>query len=279
MIYRFGRFAVQLIGEADLLPAFPTSWQASEGSVEDSPPDAVLHIHETPELCQTAMSDGWTVEDSDGEERWIYSDGRDALFAVQFGASQREVTVLASRTNPYGFRVGMQFGLMLALREKCIGLHGVTILCGDEIVILSAPSGTGKTTLAHLLETYRDALVINGDFALLSVTEEGVIFEPTPFCGSSGRCLNHRFRVDRVVFLEQSLTNVWRSLPGREAMVRFLNNVFVPSWNGDMQQLVQTNIMKAISALKVNAFSFAPEREAAEMCFRHLSPNEEDSST
>lgn len=165
---------------------------------------------------------------------------------------------------------GLQFGLLLALNQQYIGLHGVTLLCGYEIIILSAPSGTGKTTLAGLLEAYRDAIVINGDFALLKPTPEGVIFEPTPFCGSSGRCLNRRLKVDRIVFLEQAAANVFQELSGREAMTRFMSNAFIPTWDRDMQQSAQENILKCVSALKVNAFGFTPTEEAAATLFDQL---------
>lgn len=178
--------------------------------------------------------------------------------------------MIVNGTTPNSIRMGTQFGLLLALNEKCIGLHGVTLLCGNEIVILSAPSGTGKTTLAHLLETYCDALMINGDFALLVPTDDGLMFEPTPFCGSSGRAFDHRVRVNRVVFLKQGKTNIWDSLTGREAMKQFMNNSFIPNWNVEMLHAVQGNVMKCISSIELNTFSFAPNREAAKAFFDHI---------
>ena len=193
------------------------------------------------------------------------------MFGLRF-AEQNVVTVFIKKALDCYVRLGIQHALMISLLRECVGLHGVTLLCGNEIIILSAPSGTGKTTLGKLLEKYSDAIIINGDFALLTPTDDGVIFEPTPFCGSSGRCLNHRVRVNRVVFLEQGKTNEWRKLEEREAIIRFMSNAFVPTWDGGMQQAVQENILKCISMLKVNLFSFAPTQEAAEMFLNQLSP-------
>ena len=265
MLLQFGQLVVHLIDETKRLPAFPSRWTEAK-LIESESADAVLRIKAASIASDAPAKEGWTEANLCGKRSWVYYDGNGALFAVQFGALQNDVNVLVNSTGLNNIRMGVQFGLLLALHEKCIGLHGVTLLYGNEIVILSAPSGTGKTTLAHLLETYCDALMINGDFALLTPTDNGLMFEPTPFCGSSGRALNHRVRVNRVVFLKQSKTNVWADLTGREAVKQFMNNSFVPDWNADFLQVVQENIMKCIASIEVSMFSFAPDKEAT-MCF------------
>ncbi len=167
-------------------------------------------------------------------------------------------------------RIGIHYGLMMALHQECVGLHGVTLLCGNEIIILSAPSGTGKTTLGKLLEQYCDAVVINGDFALLHPTEDGVIFEPTPLCGTSKRCLDFRLVINRVVFLSQAKENTWYELSGREALSSFMSNAFIPTGDHGIQRVVQENIMKCLCGIKANAYAFAPTKEAAETFYKHI---------
>ena len=269
MNLQFGQFAVQLIDETKRFPVFPSHWDKAN-LTDSETADVVLRIREVSFASIPSMNEGWTEANICGKRSWVYSYGNNALFALQFGTTRNDVCVLVNRATPNNIRLGVQFGLLLALNKNCIGLHGVTVLCGNEIVILSAPSGTGKTTLAHLLETYCEAIMINGDFAMLHPTEDGVIFEPTPFCGSSGRALNHRLRVNRVVFLKQNQTNVWSDLTGREAMKQFMNNSFVPDWKVDAPQAVQGNIMRCISSLEINTFSFAPNRDAAKVFFDHI---------
>lgn len=269
MILQFGQFAVQLIDETKCFPVFPSRWEEVK-LIDDGTADAVLRIKAASITDTAATAEGWTEDNLCGKRSLVYCDGNGALFGLQFGASRNTIDVIVNGTTPNSIRMGTQFGLLLALNEKCIGLHGVTLLCGNEIVILSAPSGTGKTTLAHLLETYCDALMINGDFALLVPTDDGLMFEPTPFCGSSGRAFDHRVRVNRVVFLKQGKTNIWDSLTGREAMKQFMNNSFIPNWNVEMLHAVQGNVMKCISSIELNTFSFAPNREAAKAFFDHI---------
>jgi len=177
--------------------------------------------------------------------------------------------VLVAEASDAAIRLGAQYGLMLALRDRCVGLHGATVRCGCETVILSAPSGTGKSTLAGLLEAYCGAQTLNGDFALLSADGDGAAFEPTPFCGTSGICTDRRARIDRVVFLAQAPTDQWRELNGREALVRFMSNVFVPDWDAAAALCIQSTVMSALKHISVSAFAFAPTAEAARMLHDH----------
>lgn len=274
-----GRFGIQIDGSNDLIDSFFNQMSLYRQLIYPCEELVLLHLVLGLEKSKADLSQDWCYQEvGNGKHRAIYCGENNPLFALQYMKPKLEIVVKVGQVDARNISLGIQYGMMLALYQKCIGLHGVTILCGNEIVILSAPSGTGKTTLAQLLETYDDAIIINGDFALLSLSDEGVFFEPTPFCGSSGRCINHRLRVNRVVFLEQSKSNRWQEQTTRESLVYFMNNVFVPTWDRELQQIVQENIMRCISFLKVNTFSFAPTRDAAEMFSNHLNHDEGKSS-
>lgn len=269
MLISIGRFAVTVEGNAVSELSLHGSWQRYI-SVEQPPEGtAAIRLEEDAFLRGERFCDGWKAIDGPEGKQAVYTNKGKAVFSLQYSASEEQTTVTVNGSESRFLRLGLQYGVMTALHRECVGLHGVTLLCGNEVVVLSAPSGTGKTTLARLLEKYCEAIVINGDFALLSPTEDGVIFEPTPFCGSSGRSLNHRLRVDRVIFLSQAKSNIWSGLDGREAVKQFMSNCFMPTWDKDMQKAVQTNIVNCISSIKVNEFAFAPTREAAAL-FRQV---------
>lgn len=268
-----GRYTCQINGSNKLIGLISGMWE--KYMQEHMPTANTISINLEEEFqCETAEFDGWIMRERQGFPIAVYCKNQKALFGLQI-TKPHAVTVCVRRALDNYLRIGIQYGLMLALCQECVGLHGVTILCGNEMIILSASSATGKTTLAKLLEKYCDVIIINGDFSLLSPTEDGVFFEPTPFCGSSGRALNHRFQVNRVVFLGQAKENHWCTLDSRNALTRFLSNAFVPEWDSIYQQAVRSNIVKCIGAMKINAFDFAPTQEAAEEFLKII---EEDST-
>ncbi len=270
-----GQYNCQINGNKRLISLIPERWMNYSQEPASSSQIITIYLDEEELKCEGAECDGcWMVHERKGIPIAIYCNHGEAMFGLQW-TEPYAVTVCVRKALESYIRIGIHYAMMLLLYRLCVGIHGVTLMCGGEIIILSAPSGTGKTTLAKLLEKYCDAVVINGDFALLSPTEDSVIFEPTPFCGTSGRSLNHRFRVDRIVFLRQAKDSEWHELRGLEAIKLFLSNAFIPTWDSHMQQSVQENILKCISALKVSAFAFAPTQSAAEMFLKQV---EKDSS-
>lgn len=264
-----GRYECCITGNGDLLKCIPSRWLTEENEQITRSDTISIHLEKSTDACNRTFPEGWSTVDIYDIPEIMYVRSGKVIFSLQY-AAENEVTVRIPKALDSYIRIGIHYAIMLATHRTCVGLHGVTLLCRQEIIILSASSGTGKTTLAKLLEKYCDAIIINGDFALLSQTEDGIRYEPTPFCGTSGRSLKHRFRVNRVVFLGQAQENRWRELNGREAMRRFMSNVFIPEWDTEMTQAVQENILKCISSVKVNAYDFAPTQEAAEMFFEQV---------
>lgn len=268
----FGRYLFSINGDVKACSSILDKWIVPEEETDSLKIDSELHLEIDSSLAGLHLDDGWNEIKYDTGSAAVYSREGKALFSLRYSLDDNKVYISFAKEDYTAVKIGLQYGMMLALTSHCVGLHGVTVLCENEIIILSAPSGTGKTTLSKLLEKYADAIVINGDFALLSPTEEGLIYEPTPFCGSSGRSLNQRIKVNRIVFLEQSKENIWYNLSVRDAVLRLMNNSFVPEWDRILTQRIQENIYNCINTIPINAFAFAPEKKAADVFVQNLNP-------
>lgn len=263
-------FSIRIKGEGELLRHVPAQWQ-EDLLRPGARKEYTLLLEENSDLDAYRFPSVWSRHVLNGVPAAVYAPKGRADFALQYGAADGVVAVSVRKALDSYVRSGILYGVLTALHRTCVGLHGVTMTCGGRGVILSAPSGTGKTTLAKLLETHCGGRVINGDFALLALADDCVWFEPTPFCGTSGICLKERIRVDHVVFLSQAVNNRWQTLTVRQAMMKLFSNAFVPTFDGQLMQDVQGNILQMLPRLSVSSFAFAPTEEAARVFLNHLS--------
>ena len=211
-------------------------------------------------------TNGWVYKNEDDYYRCTYFDNSKCRFEIRVSRNTRIIDVIFPDAIAAWFSVAIHYATMIALVQWCIGVHGVTVICEGQVIVLSAASGTGKTTLAKLLNKYCKAAVVNGDFALLSANPKAtVVFEPTPFCGSSKTCVNYRLPVHRIVFLEQAVENKWEQIEAREALKLLLSNSYVPDWDESGKQSVIGLASEVVNSVRISRFSFAPNEEATRM--------------
>lgn len=258
-------FSVRFDAEKYIQGVLPNEWNEYMGNAVNPHQEVSIHIKEDTTLGDLKCSDGWGVYLWNGREQFVFAQKGIASFSLTYDHSADVVEVGVKNALTISGRTGALYGVLMALHHSCVGLHGVTVECGHKIVILSAPSGTGKSTLANLLVKHCGARIVNGDFAMLSLSDEGVIFEPTPFCGTSQISLNERVKVDHIVFLSQSKDNEWRDLNGRQSLTHMLNNCFVPAFDDHLGHAVQNNVVRMLSLVRTSAYAFAPTKEAAQL--------------
>lgn len=251
----------------------PNDWENYLSKMVSPHEEVVLRIKEDADLGNLICSIGWSKRFWWGKEQAVFAPKGKALFSLAYDLSKNEVEICVRKAMESIVKNSALYGMLIALYNTCIGLHGATLQCGNKTVILSAPSGTGKTTLSNLLVAHCGARVINGDFAMLSLSQDGLMFEPTPFCGTSRICLNERVKVDHIVFLSQSLTNTWHDLDGRKSIVNMLSNAFVPIFDRKMHQIVLDRISNMVSMIRTSEYAFAPNKEAAALFLNMITQN------
>ncbi len=108
-------------------------------------------------------------------------------------------------------------------------LHASVIEKGGEAFAFSAPSGTGKTTHAHLwLDVFPDARIINGDKPFLRFLGDTPTVYGTPWCGKEGDNVNVSAPLKALCFIERSPTNSISPLGSSEALSRLFHQLLLP---------------------------------------------------
>lgn len=236
-----------------------------------------------PENARPGIFD--VVYSDNGVSRYISFcyDENGLLFAIR-----HEEGILFSaflvQDNPYIIQKVQQYALLYGAASAGIfGMHAVTMEytpadtpAGDNpadnavpagasrVIMLSAPSGTGKTTHSELWKREFDAHIINGDYAFLEPTDDnGLIFHGTEFSGSSPYHDMGDWHVDDIVFVSQSPVNKVRRLTGREAYIHMLENAFVPRWDKEKTEKVLDLIEKTLGQVKVWLLECNMDPEAA----------------
>lgn len=106
------------------------------------------------------------------------------------------------------------------LRRGCSIFHAAAFLWRDRAWLLTAPSGTGKTT--QFMNWRRvlpaEITMISGDMPVLALAEDGVTVHPSPWNGKEDIGSFLSAPLGGTVLLEQGAENRMEPLPTREAI-------------------------------------------------------------
>lgn len=123
------------------------------------------------------------------------------------------------------------------IRKGDMVLHSSYILDQEQAVLFTAPSGTGKSTQAHLWHDVRGSQIINGDRALLQKGEHGWIAGGWPMSGSSGISTPRLAPIRAVIILSQSSQNLGYRLSPEEGFEALKKEIVLRPWStGDIAQ-------------------------------------------
>jgi len=119
----------------------------------------------------------------------------------------------------------------IAFFQHCFVLHSSSILVDGEMIVFSAPSGTGKSTQADLWNEFRGAKIINGDRNLLFYREGRFYVQGWILSGSSEHRHNICAPLKAVVSLEKSPDNRVSQLKGMHALRQLHREIISNFWD------------------------------------------------
>ena len=132
-------------------------------------------------------------------------------------------------------------------------------------IILSALSGTGKTTHAHLWRDGYHALILNGDRPLCGKKDGIWTGYGTPWCGSSGEYMNRDVPIYAFVIIQQSRKNELIRLRSVEAFKGMYENLQLPFTNKTLISAGLDLFDEMLSVIPVYLLKCRPEMEAAKL--------------
>ena len=129
--------------------------------------------------------------------------------------------------------------------------HGVAFVYGRGAYILSAPSGTGKSTQYRNLKTMygSNIRIINGDKPALGWSTDGqIIVYPSPWNGKERWSGTDKAPLHGLILLEQGQTNVIKAMDMKEAVLPVMEEFI---YTARSRQSVHTVCRMADSMLRM----------------------------
>ena len=263
----------QICIEADLFPGSNPMWEQFEAEKKEADISVFCSITEAmpvlPEKLKGKAGDISVYEDGDT----VY---RNFPMVSRPGAITRYKTADTSVSNTFftqdSFPVMMDNRYMwssiaisqLMLPHNVFFIHASFIVHKDRAVLFSAPCGTGKSTQAELWRKFRNAEIINGDKAGVSVKDDSAYAYGVPFCGTSGICKAGEFPLGAIVLLSQSPMNETRQLHGIEAITGVLSNVYLDLLATDENRMILDLLISLTKTVPVYSFGCTPDESAVE---------------
>ena len=116
------------------------------------------------------------------------------------------------------------------LRYNCCIMHAVSFIFQGKAWLLSAPSGTGKTTqYVNWQNTFPgEIIMISGDMPVLELIQnENIIVHPSPWNGKERIYSDKAAPLGGIILLEQDITNTLSDLTPDKALMPVWNQFMV----------------------------------------------------
>lgn len=125
------------------------------------------------------------------------------------------------------------------LKKDIFLMHGAVLAVNDAACMITATSGTGKTTLMRqIFKLAPEAFVVNGDKPLLRVAkDEGLVYAcGTPWCGKEHLQTNCEVPLRMICILERGDENRMEEISFSEGLPRLLAQTYRPNETGPLMQ-------------------------------------------
>ena len=212
---------------------------------------------------------------ADGSTLWCYVQRKNQKIIVAYHviSERRKIILLQDSSNTSGELAFEYLGQIVPsffLKFGIIMFHGVLMEFEGHGIIISAPSGTGKTTHARLWRDNRHALIINGDRAVCRKLNGIWTGFGLPWSGTSGEQINRSVPIKAMVVLERSEENEAFLIEELEAFGAVLPNILCPTWDAELTGKAMDLLNDFLQEIPVIRLQCRPDLESVEVLSKVL---------
>lgn len=197
-------------------------------------------------------------------------DSGEIMARLDIDANWEKARITYNTNYKYGYYGIIEQLFEILFRNKIIFLQGLSVHAAaldwrGKGVLLSAPSGTGKTTQAGLWKAHKNAVVLNGDHPVFRIINDRPIVFGTPWSGSSLDFKNSSVPITSIIILQQAQENTIRRLNSGELTNMLLPRCFLPFFDENMMNLAADTFSKLTEKITAFLLCCRPEKQAVEL--------------
>lgn len=212
-------------------------------------------------------------EDKSTIWQMVYRKNQSLVLRFQVNAQWSHIRLLVDHTESAGQVAFEYMSNMISytlLKKSVLTFHGVLMECEGKGIIISAPSGTGKTTHARLWRDYCNSIIINGDKASCYKKNGVWMGFGIPWSGTSGESINRNVLIKALVVLERGNENKAETLGLFSGFQKAYSNLQCPVWDREMYKLALEYLDEFLIEIPVIRLICRPDREAVEVLKKEL---------
>ncbi len=211
----------------------------------------------------------------EGSTLWTMTQNRDGdnIIAYSVNDAWDTATLLNDRTESCGhmaFEYISKFFPAIAINHGVLSLHGALLEHEGSGMIVSAPSGVGKTTHARLWRDTKNAIILNGDRAVCRKTAQGWQGFGTPWSGTSGEQVNRSVPLQAIIALERGEENSVIKLEPASAFEKLFPNLLYPNWERSKLEQTLALFDDLLKCVPIFCLRCLPNAEAVELLYQRL---------
>lgn len=191
----------------------------------------------------------------------------DVIIRYNISLDWKCISLLEDHSQSYGFTAFESIGQLFcysAIQYSILSFHGVLMEYQGKGIIISAASGTGKTTHARLWRDYKNALIINGDRSCCYKQENQWIGFGIPWSGTSGENINRNVPIHAIVILERGTSNHAEKLDKYTGFQYLFPHLLYPCWDISLTNKTFDLLDDFIHSVDIIRLSCLPNKESVE---------------